>query len=1144
MYLRCGLIHLLIFPKSKGATPPMNGLLQRRNTENIHTVYGDPAANTALSIPFSTALMREQALLQAERRSTVSIYLLCRVLIEIIGQSNLGSITQEHAERLEDIIYTQLKAVDPDTLDASPMKRANWAIFGQLLGVMSEINFESVSDRFITDLEKMQKHLAVKGAANRETEGRAVLIIRGMRHLKIKLYPEDAWDRSCDFMHSLAQLAVNTHGLAVKYEFCQLFKELLLPVAARATSELNMPKWKGFSEVLRQKLSQMLLKPKHWQNTFPVMAVLLCASPVDAFALQWLQMISPLQPKLKDRATRAIALRSICRLVWVYLYRISSDTQNVTAKKLDDVIRLIFQPGRRSYLSTEPAIAEPLIQLIRIIGFKHQDLCFRSIIFPLMNADSFVSGKNLRVEDLEPDRMVIGIRAFLAIMSDLEKGEQPPFPVSFDNDPLLEPSNMASLASSLRPAMHWTPKDSTMKGERLSRPVMITGLSDVAKESYVRFCKILGEITIICDTTFGGQAVLDEKFSSLTPKTPMADAFSFARRDDHHGLTDPRQSFYDLLHVAVQALPRCLTPHINFNHLVNLLCTGTAHVQTNIAASSAQSLKSIARQSHAQQVTIGFARFIFNFDDRYATMSDGGMLGPGHIENTLRLYVELLHIWIEEIKQKTRKASNEPNDETASGNRGTQLDLSAVWAHVDEIESHGLFFLCSPSRLVRAFAVTVLRLVTEFEKALGKDSTRIIRIMEGSPQKVMDVKDEKLSVAERSRLQRGMRKSNLQSTLIELCSSDVPYDSTLWFKVFPNLVRIGFEICPSAVTLTREIICFRLAQMQKPITAIVEIPRMAAYSAFDLGMSRSAGRLATTPPEVVIEQWKLYLVFACTTLTNVGAHQQGQMQGAQHIRKSSKSSQQSQDKINSAGELFARIIPFLKVENVAVRDAVVTALGSINANLYRTLLESMQPVVVACNEEAKTRLGLHQRTGSSPRRNRLTDNLRTEITHVYKLTSHFLHGPAVYSDDWILNNLINYTKDLRLFLNDAEIQNEWGFHKLRTHYCGLVEELFEGINKTKDPIRWMPFQARKAAFALMEDWCGYSPNQGQIRQREDTMRRSVLDRESESRRKGNVTAAMEIEKRDLRYAALSAMASLCVSGRHIRRMMDYPLTAW
>ena len=85
----------------------------------------------------------------------------------------------------------------------------------------------------------------------------------------------------------------------------------------------------------------------------------------------------------------------------------------------------------------------------------------------------------------------------------------------------------------------------------------------------------------------------------------------------------------------MQALPRCLPTDVPFNTLINLLCTGTAHVQFHIADSSAASLKAIAKHAHAQQVTMGFARYIFNFEDRYSTMSDGGMLGPGHIENTL-----------------------------------------------------------------------------------------------------------------------------------------------------------------------------------------------------------------------------------------------------------------------------------------------------------------------------------------------------------------------------------------------------------------------------------------------------------------------------------------------------------------------------
>lgn len=1071
-------------------------------------------------------LALQQTVTHAEQRSTVSTYILCRVLIEIMTQTDLQSLTLDMADRLLGLFYGQLSTVDPDLVDISPLNLANWTIYSQLLGVLSGLIPELVQDKFIADLKHVDSQMSQKNQYNRDIEAKGDLLIRALRYIKVKSYPEDAWDRTCDFMLALAKLFNNAHGQPIKYRYCQVLRELFLRIASKATTEINGPKWKMVVDTMKQRTAVLLGKPKHWHEAFPLMVALLCVSPTELFLSQWLALALSTQPKLKERTTRAIALRGICRLVWTYLYRRGTEPPNVAVRRLEDITRMVFQPGKRSYLSTEPAIAEPFIQLTRIIGFKYQDLCFKTIIFPLLNSEMFASNRELRVENLEPDRMVIGIRSFLAIMADLENTAQPPFPINFDFDPNAILPDVPSLPMSPRPIQHLTMK-STLKEERLSRPVNFSGFAEVAKEYYIRFCKILGEITIICDNAFGGQAVLDEKFSLQTPKTPMSEAFSFARREDHQVPVDPRQGFYDLLHVAVQALPRCLSPHIPFNSLVNLLCTGTAHVQNNIAASSAQSLKSIARQSHAQQVTIGFARFIFNFDDRYATMSDGGMLGAGHIESTLRLYVELLQIWIEEIKQKTRKAALDTPDD-GTGNRAVLLDLSSVWAHVDEIESHGLFFLCSPSRRVRAYAVTVLRLITEFDTALGGTNTRVIRVMEGSPQRVMDISDEKLSLAERSRLQRGMRKSNVQSTLVELCSSDVPYDSTLWFKIFPNLVRISFEVCPFAVTLTRDIVCARLSQMHRTLLLLADGHRVTPYSPFEAGPGKISGRLASTSPEIVVEQWKLYLIFAFTTLTNLG---QGALTAAQsqaaHSRKNSKASQNGANKLYTATELFSKVLPFLSADNPAIRDAAVVGLGSVNINLYRTLLETLQGHVAACAEEAKARLATHNRTLSSPRRNDRTDHLRTEITHVYKLTSQFLKMPEAYNDEWILNNLVNYTKDLRIFLSDTDIQNEGRFLKLRTHYCGLVEVLFEGINKTSDPLQWMPFQARKAAFTLMEEWCGYSANPAQVRQREEHMRRSMLDREVDMGNKNMANAAHEIEKRDLRTAALSAMAALC-----------------
>lgn len=1098
--------------------------------------------------------------IQADRRSSLSIYLLCRVLIEVYNQTDQASLTTQMAGKLEDIIFGQLKQTDQEQF-ASNFRFANWRIYCQLLGAMSGMDFHSVQHRFTSELRILQKELEVKNAVNKEAESRVILLVVAMKHLRVKTQPENAWRETCDFLCTLAEFFANSHGQEIKHAYCQTIAELVFPIAASASPSVNTPRWKDFLNIVNARLSPMLTKLKHWVYASGLSTLILCASPMEVFASQWLPAVNLLKDKLKDRAFRGLALQSVCRLVWTFLERVNEPV-NSKLRKIEEVMKLVLPTGRKFSVSTEPAYAEPKVELIRIIGFRHPEFCFTKIIFPLINAEIFTQGKEVKAEQLDPERMVMGIRAFLAVISDLEKvGDGRPLFPRF-------PSGIVSVVSPMEERGSNNPQQillghgNSRTSEQLSRPVATTCLDETIRGYFARFCELLGKITIVCDNAFGGQAVLDEKFGSLTPsgltpKTPISETFSFGRKDEHLTLTDHRSGFYDLLHVAVQALPRCLSPHVPFNSLINLMCTGTAHVRSNIATSSAQSLKSIARQGHAQQVTIGFARFILNFDTRYSTMSDEGMLGPGHIENTLRLYVELLNIWIDEIKQKNKPVSSDLPEDSPLGTRGIPLDLTNVSTLVEEVESHGIFFLCSQSRRVRSYAVKVLRLVTEFDGALGKDHPRIIQILEGDTHLVMDANDDQLSVAERSRLQKGKRRSAVRDTMIELCSSEISYDSTLWFKIFPNLIRLSFNVCPFAVTLGREIVCARLQQMHDSIIHLAEKApnvRGPQSSGSEINPLRALARLGTTSPDVIIEQWKLYLIVACTTMTNAGAQTQSQLANSQHTRKiSNKGSQQTPDRIlaSSARQLFASIIPLLNVSPTSIRDAIVIALGSININLYRTLLESLQYAVTTCKEEAKLRIGTHQRTGSNPQRNRRTDLLRTEVTHVYKLTSRFLREPSVLQDDWILNNLSVYTKDLMIFLSDAEIQNDWECQRLRRLYCGLLEELFDGINRTHDPARWMAFESRKSSFALMEDWCGYSPNQTRISQREDNMRQSVLDQQQNDGERTNVTAAMEIEKRNLRTAALSAMAALCagplrvttIKGDHlgfdIRRMLSW-----
>uniref|UniRef100_A0A0B7JI73 Uncharacterized protein n=2 Tax=Bionectria ochroleuca TaxID=29856 RepID=A0A0B7JI73_BIOOC len=1123
--------------QSRSAVPA--GPLLRRNTEPVQN--GVPGSGgTEGSIAGNTSLAAKQEYVaQAERRSTVSIYILCRVLIEVVSQSSLQSITPEMEDKLESIIFGQLKTADPEALSLSPLKLANWNLFAELLGHMSDINFVPVTRRFLEDLDSSFQERALKSPTSlggRDNEGRVELVLGGIQQLRIKILPEDAWERSCEFLISLGRLFSKAHGQKVKWAFCQVIERLLLPIAAKAfNSHLMHPKWAEVLSAISTRLAQMSAKPRHWNVAFSLHATIMCVSSPEHFASRWPQVLAPMHTKIKDKAMKPLCLQIISRLLWTYLYRTNDSPQGAT-RKLDDIFKLVLPTTRRSIIASDTSVTDPLIQIIRIVGFRYPEYCFRNVIFPLISAESFVNNKDLKIEQLDPDRIVVGIRAFLRIMSDLEKGEQgqPPFPEFYEAPPGLERVSTSPVLA--------LPRSESLKGttfgaaeEQISRPVLTHVLSDPVRDYYIKFCEILGKITIMCDNTFGGQAALDEKFSSSVPaggpKTPIAETFNFARREEQHSVADQKQAFYELLHVAVQALPGCLPVNVPFNSLINLLCTGTAHVQSSIAQSSANSLKAIARHSHAQGVITGFSRFIFNFDDRYSTMSDGGMLGPGHIESTLRLYVELLQIWTDEIRQKMKEAEASELTPSATDKRAITLDLSTVWAEVDQAEAHGLFFLCSQSRRVRYHAITVLRLITEFDKALTKggaekDTIRLIDILENDVDQVMNLNDEHLSVAERSRLQRELKNSGNgnsgnKGVVVELCVSDLSYDTTLWFKLFPNLIRIAAEKCPFTVAICRDLVCDRTLQMYKPIVILAEPSRFPHASGADPSSARGPAQSPAAHPEVMVEQWKLYLIFACTTLADPGKSPYTATGSDAHSRKNSKT---SGDRMVTARTLFKYLIPLLSSSTSSVRDAVVVSMGSANIHIYRTLLEELQGQVMRCNDEARARI--HQRTNSSPRRNRKMDLLRTEIAHVFKLTSHFLKEPEVYQADFFLGTLTTYTKDVKLFLMDGEVQLDWEFQKLRRHYCGLMEALFDGINRTKDPSRWMTFESRKSAFSLMEDWCGFSPNRNQIREREATMRQSVINQQAMAER-GTVTAAMEIEKRNLRTAALSAMAALC-----------------
>ena len=194
-----------------------------------------------------------------------------------------------------------------------------------------------------------------------------------------------------------------------------------------------------------------------------------------------------------------------------------------------------------------------------------------------------------------------------------------------------------------------------------------------------------------------------------------------------------------------------------------------------------------------------------------------------------------------------------------------------------------MFFLCSQNPKTRYYGIKVLKLVEQFDQAVYNvtDSatdtssgtkqhsrssskfaadvgTRLIHILEDLDfVELIQPYRKELSVPERTRLTKLKNKKNI---LIRLAESDYGIDSAIWLRLYPKVLEIFFDRCPMPVAMCRNLVCVCLVQMHEFVLEFSDSYKSYTSSLF----SKSA---TNVPPEVLVNQWKLYLIFACSTLT-------------------------------------------------------------------------------------------------------------------------------------------------------------------------------------------------------------------------------------------------------------------------------------
>ena len=127
----------------------------------------------------------------------------------------------------------------------------------------------------------------------------------------------------------------------IKQAYAEVFAELIMPMGALVTVEVNFPALIKAVDFIYPKAEKMAQKLRHSLVGFPLVTALLCVSQKEFFATNWLPFFELCLQKLKDRSSRMIAMGCIRQLVWVYTYR-CTDSPSATFKKTDALVKIFF----------------------------------------------------------------------------------------------------------------------------------------------------------------------------------------------------------------------------------------------------------------------------------------------------------------------------------------------------------------------------------------------------------------------------------------------------------------------------------------------------------------------------------------------------------------------------------------------------------------------------------------------------------------------------------------------------------------------------------------------------------------------------------------------------------------------------------
>lgn len=1097
-----------------------NSITDSSNNDSINESLDNSKANlTGLSNRIEA---QKNEVFVLERKSIISIYILSRVLIEIVKQCEMNQENSEYLLKLEDIVFQQLKNTNPMMISHSTIRTTNWDSFAELLGWISDKSFLSVSDKFVSALEKLPERLSS------EEESKAQLLILDMRYLKLKNYPLENFEECGYFVQSIAKFFSKTKNEYVRLAYAEVLTQILLPLSGVVSAEVNHPVWVETINIILKTCNNLIKEPKWWSNISKLVVATLCVAPQDVFTNNWFKLIeqSSVNIHLKTTEEKTTFAVGLSRLVWVYLFRCPESLNN-TEKKLSKLFKLFVSPNpKNSWLVVDPILLNALVDMVTAISYHHKNFVFENVLLVIMANQS----QNYNsLEKFDFDQLFILINAFRGLV--VTNKEIPDFPIKEN-------------------------REYDFKLDDIVFPV-----SQGIKEEYEDISEYIYKLFVFMDTTCGTNSgeLKDE------PNKPPVSSFqnfsgmfsNISNSHNLHGQGNHYQSseihsherlqsiLYLLFSHLIKTMPCCcsINSKIPLKQIIEILSRNAIHREIIISEAAGMALNSLASKANPYTLITWFSKYSFDFDELITSNKhDLSYLNSSEYKRLLFIYVKLLTCWLESyeesVNELSKKAINtndmmnfhlrDPEYETFTEDdikEGLQQAQNTC-AVIDEVEGNGLFFLCSHSPAIRQLGVYVLKIVCQFDEILKKKCDILLQqsmhLNEGNENatqskdlshfnffaengtRVMNILEKcnfytlipstnlnKFNAAEKQRLQELTGKQN-NNILLKIVSSTDSVDSSLWIRSFPKLLDVIFNSCPMAMALCRSIVCIRLAQLHDVVLDI------ASRKHLQTGIV----------PDNIISQWKVYLIVACSLLTSTEIMPTtSQISQFNHQKKKSQQvfSVQHQ-KITSATSVFKMVLPMLNTKNTMVKNAIISGLSSININIFGAFLESVEKILCSWKFESASNI------------------VRIEIFHILTSASVFFEDSLVYNDKKILKMISVFLQNAKTFLNDTRVQNSLTFQPLRLYFSEMLGKFYQALLKRSenDINEFLPFEGRISCFNYLMEWCNYGEYKRLCQQRYDNIIKSY----SGSRDYKSIQSSVDFYKAKLEKSNLETMVQL------------------